>query len=154
MKQKKKGVLVGKKSPKKGKNEIGVGNVVKTNMSTKEKSHPTIEDHEIKELKKNKTNKKVIKLRNESKSPIRRSSLSPFSNHQRPSFSPKFVRNHSPSLNSQVRRKKENTIKIKSKERHMQKPESPLRSSFQTANNEIEKVNQSSYEKLFMRRLD
>lgn len=45
MKNKKKGVLVGMKSPKKGKNEIGVGIVMKSNATTKEKSHPTIEDH-------------------------------------------------------------------------------------------------------------
>lgn len=127
MKQKKKGVLVLRKSPKKGKNEIGVGIVVKTNVTTKEKSHPTIEDHETKELKKNNAKKKGLELRNGSKSPIRRNSLSPFSNHERPSFSPKFVRNHSPSLNSQVQRKKESAKNIKSKEKRKEKLEPPLR---------------------------
>ena len=127
MKHKKNGVLAGKKSPKKGKNEIGVRLVMKTNTTTKEKSHPTIEDLETKELKKNNAKKKGLILRNGSKSPIRKGSLSPTSNYARPSFSPKFVRNHSPSLNSQVQNKKDKALKGRSKEKHMEKLEPPLR---------------------------
>lgn len=127
MKLKKKAYLIGKKSPKKGKSEIGVGIVMKTNATTKERSHPTIEEHETKELKKKNAKKKGLASREGSKSPIRKSSLSPFSNQERPSFSPKFIRNNSPCLNYQVQKKKEKTGKERSKEKRMEKLHPPLR---------------------------